>query len=97
MVRFSLCFLFLSLFVVSVTGQTMDCKNDWPNLARYRDDNAKISAPAKAERRVVFMGDSITDSWDDPSTAVSFPASPTSIAASAAKPRRKCSFAFAPT
>jgi lysophospholipase L1-like esterase len=36
---------------------------DWPNLARYRDANMKISAPAKGEDRVVFMGDSITDSW----------------------------------
>lgn len=33
---------------------------DWANLARYRDDNAKLSA---AEGRVVFMGDSITDAW----------------------------------
>ncbi len=36
---------------------------DWPNLARYRDDNAKIAAPAAGENRVVFMGDSITDAW----------------------------------
>jgi len=38
---------------------------DWPALARYREDNSKVTAPAKAEPRVVFMGDSITDSWDD--------------------------------
>lgn len=36
---------------------------DWPNLARYRDANGKLAAPAKSENRVVFMGDSITDSW----------------------------------
>lgn len=36
---------------------------DWPNLARYAADNARISAPAKGEDRVVFIGDSITDSW----------------------------------
>ena len=36
---------------------------DWPNLARYRDANAKLAAPAKNEDRVVFMGDSITDGW----------------------------------
>ena len=36
---------------------------DWPNFARYRDDNAKLSAPAKSEKRVVFIGDSITDGW----------------------------------
>jgi lysophospholipase L1-like esterase len=35
---------------------------DWPNLARYRDQNRAL-APAAAEPRVVFMGDSITDAW----------------------------------
>lgn len=36
---------------------------DWPNLARYRAENATVAPPAKGEKRVVFMGDSITDSW----------------------------------
>jgi lysophospholipase L1-like esterase len=36
---------------------------DWPNLAKYRDDDARLGAPAKGESRVVFMGDSITESW----------------------------------
>jgi lysophospholipase L1-like esterase len=36
---------------------------DWPNLGRYRADNASVAAPAKGEKRVVFMGDSITDAW----------------------------------
>ena len=36
---------------------------DWANLARYRDANRALSAPASGESRVVFMGDSITDLW----------------------------------
>jgi lysophospholipase L1-like esterase len=36
---------------------------DWPNLSRYAGDNARLTAPAAGERRVVFMGDSITDAW----------------------------------
>jgi lysophospholipase L1-like esterase len=36
---------------------------DWPDLARYRDDNAHLPLPAAGEKRVVFMGDSITDNW----------------------------------
>lgn len=36
---------------------------DWPALARYREANASVHAPAKDEKRVVFMGDSITDGW----------------------------------
>jgi hypothetical protein len=42
---------------------------DWPALARYRDANTKTTAPLKNEDRVVFMGDSITDLWDDPKYA----------------------------
>ena len=36
---------------------------DWPDLARYRDDDAKIVASGAVDGRVVFMGDSITDFW----------------------------------
>lgn len=49
---------------------------DWPALARYREANAKLAPPAKGERRVVFMGDSITDSWDDPRFGGFFPGRP---------------------
>jgi lysophospholipase L1-like esterase len=36
---------------------------DWPQLARYRDANAVLASPKAGESRVVFMGDSITDIW----------------------------------
>jgi lysophospholipase L1-like esterase len=36
---------------------------DWPNLGRYREENAKLPAPEAGQARVVFMGDSITDAW----------------------------------
>ena len=36
---------------------------DWPNLGRYRAQNAKVKPPAPGVNRVVFMGDSITDFW----------------------------------
>ena len=36
---------------------------DWAELARYRDANRSLAAPAAGESRVVFMGDSITDAW----------------------------------
>src|SRR5882724_4348811 len=49
---------------------------DWPALARYRDDNGKVMPPAKSEKRVVFLGDSITDSWDNPSNGGFFPGKP---------------------
>ena len=49
---------------------------DWPALARYREDNAKVAAPAKGEQRVVFMGDSITDAWVQPRFGGFFPGKP---------------------
>jgi lysophospholipase L1-like esterase len=50
--------------------------HDWPNLARYADANAAVSAPPKFELRVVFMGDSITDSWVSPEYGGFFPGKP---------------------
>lgn len=38
-------------------------QNDWANLAKYRDANAKLAAPAPNENRVVFYGNSITEGW----------------------------------
>jgi lysophospholipase L1-like esterase len=50
--------------------------NDWPDLARYREANAKVAAPTKDEQRVVFMGDSITDFWVQPRFGAFFPGKP---------------------
>jgi lysophospholipase L1-like esterase len=36
---------------------------DWPNLFRYREANRTLKPPSAADKRVVFMGDSITDAW----------------------------------
>jgi lysophospholipase L1-like esterase len=49
---------------------------DWPDLARYREANRTVVAPAPAEVRVVFMGDSITDSWQQPRFGGFFPGKP---------------------
>jgi lysophospholipase L1-like esterase len=43
---------------------TMQAKlADWPQLARYKADNAVLGPVGEGERRVVFYGDSITDNW----------------------------------
>jgi lysophospholipase L1-like esterase len=49
---------------------------DWPALARYHDANAKTTLPVKDEKRVVFMGDSITDGWDNEGNGGFFPGKP---------------------
>src|SRR5712692_12070130 len=49
---------------------------DLPELARYREANSKVAPRGKAERLVVFMGDSITDIWNKPAFGGFFPARP---------------------
>jgi lysophospholipase L1-like esterase len=49
---------------------------DWPNVGRYREANRTVAAPAASESRVVFMGDSITDNWQQPRFGGFFPGRP---------------------
>jgi lysophospholipase L1-like esterase len=49
---------------------------DWANVTRYRELNRALPAPASGEARVVFMGDSITDSWPQPRFGAFFPGKP---------------------
>lgn len=44
-------------------AQAEQVKRDWAGLCRYRADNARVAARPAAERRIVFMGDSITENW----------------------------------
>lgn len=37
--------------------------DDWAQLNRYREANEQVPPAQKGEQRVVFYGDSITDSW----------------------------------
>ena len=50
--------------------------NDWPQFGRYRDANLALAALGKGENRVVFIGDSITDLWDDNGFGGFFPGKP---------------------
>jgi lysophospholipase L1-like esterase len=36
---------------------------DWPEIGRYKNANAALPLPAAGQKRVVFLGDSITDFW----------------------------------
>ncbi len=40
-------------------------RNDWPNLRRFREANEELGPPKQGERRVVFMGNSITAGWSN--------------------------------
>ena len=37
--------------------------SDWANLQRYRQANSELTPPSADSRRVVFMGNSITEAW----------------------------------
>ena len=37
--------------------------NEWANYKKYDKANKELSAPSKKEKRVVFMGNSITEEW----------------------------------
>jgi lysophospholipase L1-like esterase len=50
--------------------------SDWPELSRYKEANEKVAPPQKGENRVVFMGDSITDLWDNDGFGGFFPGKP---------------------
>lgn len=36
---------------------------DWGNLNKYADANKNLKSPMPSEKRIVFMGNSITESW----------------------------------
>jgi len=46
---------------------------DWPQLQRYRAENAALPAAAPGQPRVVFFGDSITEGWGRTGSASFFP------------------------
>lgn len=40
-------------------------RDDWANLNRYREANIDAGLPNEGEKRVVFMGNSITEGWSN--------------------------------
>lgn len=52
--------LFFSFFTLFSYAQKF---NEMINLQRYEKANAELGKPAKKEKRVVFIGNSITDGW----------------------------------
>lgn len=52
--------VFLIVFLV---GNFSINAQDWANLKRFQKENEMLSIKTKAEKRVVFMGNSITEGW----------------------------------
>jgi lysophospholipase L1-like esterase len=76
--RFLLVFLMLPAQLAGQAAQDareQRFHNDWADLERYRQSNAALTAAVQGERRVVFMGNSITEAWSK-LFAEQFPAKP---------------------
>lgn len=54
-----LCVAFLGLCLFGIEASAQD----WANLGRYAKANKELPEPAKKEKRVVFLGNSITEGW----------------------------------
>lgn len=56
----ALCMIAMLLTSSTLHAQTYD---QFANLGRYAKQNAALGEPKKGEKRVVFMGNSITEGW----------------------------------
>ena len=57
--------ILMSLF--TFLGFTVNAQ-DWANLKKYQAENAALNPASKTEKRVVFMGNSITQQWKEKDT-----------------------------
>ena len=55
--------LTFGLFLLSMVPGAYSQVQDWANLDRYKNENAKLGNPSPGENRIVFMGNSITEGW----------------------------------
>tara|TARA_B100001996_G_scaffold42221_1_gene30607 strand:- start:4978 stop:6390 length:1413 start_codon:yes stop_codon:yes gene_type:complete len=55
--------IIMNIIFLSTTFSQVN-KDDWPNLNRYKNDNATVKKFKKNSPRVVFIGNSITEGWD---------------------------------
>src|SRR6187399_2846135 len=60
---FTLLLTFAWLSIIQVYGQDNRDLNDLANLKYYRPANAILPPPNKGDKRVVFIGNSITEFW----------------------------------
>ncbi|NCC09862.1 MAG: acylneuraminate cytidylyltransferase [Bacteroidia bacterium] len=57
----SLLLMALSFFTTALQAQPKQA--DWANLKRYASENKHLAQPTVEKKRVIFMGNSITEGW----------------------------------
>ena len=55
--------LFIVMLLLSSLLSKFATAQDWANTVRFKKENANLPAPTIAEKRVVLMGNSITEGW----------------------------------
>ena len=53
----------VAIIIFTMLFSDYSIAQDWPNLGRYRKDNDSLGLPKEDEKRIVFMGNSITEGW----------------------------------
>ena len=53
----------INLLALLLSKSVNKLMQDWPYLKKYQNENAQLGEPKTGEKRVVFMGDSITEFW----------------------------------
>jgi hypothetical protein len=56
--------LIIGLILLSMGFGAITEAQDWAGLNRFKDENAKLGSPAGGDKRIVFMGNSITEAWE---------------------------------
>ena len=55
--------ILIILSLMACSSEEKSVEQDWPNLKYYKSKNLELGSPKKDEKRVVFMGNSITEGW----------------------------------
>ncbi|MEY4962699.1 MAG: hypothetical protein RLZZ323_18 [Bacteroidota bacterium] len=56
-------FTFYLLFFLLVSMSEKSIAQDWANLAKYEKENTLLTPKKSGEKRIILMGDSITEFW----------------------------------
>ena len=54
---------FITLLLPLLIYSQDNMKNDWPDLKKYATENENLKSSTTFPKRIVFMGDSITEFW----------------------------------
>lgn len=54
---------YLFTAVLAFMAVTLHAQNDWANFGKYEQNNREVMATTNDGRRVVFLGNSITENW----------------------------------